>query len=1107
MTKSLVIAVNDGYGGYGDFIFALKSAQELRAYYAAHGTDTPIYLVTQNSGKDKIQILKGAQEFGVEVLTPTELQERVLTSDGSRKIEIGAVIEVPSFPGSISPAAKEVENPHLSILEQIDVALASSPTPVPLTLVTEYGGLTVRSRSLFSETLKRQHHRKLKRKEFGNMRYQRTVTPGFDQAFNDRGIIFNPSLSSPAGTNWVSMLDEKIRNTILKTEPRAELSFQYSHDEETSPSAAEHFLKIHAEFYKDSSKNQDVLMVGKQLSSKKKALSAVKDRLITAGFELITFYNADTGKEEVLHGNKERGGKTYRVIYTQGMSHPSMMACTALSGPLMGATGDQSFGEALSAKKIIVYEEFFHKKGFIDSYDRSLMASSRDNLKETIHLLRTARTDEEYLRLGELLKLPRIQDEIRQANEELLEQNYLAPLLANIAFKTKTETLEKLKDLLKEGKQEEALELFNNPRNETINLFDEVDGKTLLSCAEENNPEGVFVKYFKDESSRWLMQLLEGRQEDQALDFIKQNGMRLDTEIFGHKLSTLITYFESKKIMNHLIRHELSILIQADDNGKSAKYFFNKYSGDSNTHGLYDPISFFDAIDGKTFSQQAINANAVIFLERYIHGYNIRLLQFMHHDQAKAIEEMHKRNMNFKSKIYVRTQGLSLTADPPDPESISLINLALRDNNEAFIDALAADLFLPCEYSDFIQVLEHHGWNSYLSRHPILREREKETLERTKERILSLPDNFESLMHFLNVLMRSYFLQDTEREFSKAIADSIIKRISSLKLTPDQFHKIVYRMIDPQLSPKGPLSRAQIPSSDLSKQLLKKMEKNSELRPTNFTQLENLLLVLNSNEKLKILSLVKDQLSTLITTKDELFSFMEKFGIKIDPFRRDFSYIKCVIALSDFCISTKETRPTFPSLEIQRLTSQKLGFSILDDTLGQGQPSTYSSNIFRVTPALNEMAKYKSTPIFGVLLYDLVKTYIEKRSNQLDESWVSKIFSRYSKKEKLKSAQKLAEIIKTNQTLTRAELRDFPGLSNGRLAKLYGAYRAWKATPASKLEEGGKCLNSALRAPIGTRYPNVMGFLRPGTNRQTHRDLSDNPSNASEQKSDFKRQP
>ncbi|HRD69387.1 MAG TPA: hypothetical protein PK657_04525 [Legionella sp.] len=43
------------------------------------------------------------------------------------------------------------------------------------------------------------------------------------------------------------------------------------------------------------------------------------------------------------------------MLYTKGISHPTMIACTALSGLLMGATGDQSLGEAMSLKEQIIH--------------------------------------------------------------------------------------------------------------------------------------------------------------------------------------------------------------------------------------------------------------------------------------------------------------------------------------------------------------------------------------------------------------------------------------------------------------------------------------------------------------------------------------------------------------------------------------------------------------------------------------------------------------------------------------------------------------------------------------------------------------------------------
>ena len=64
----------------------------------------------------------------------------------------------------------------------------------------------------------------------------------------------------------------------------------------------------------------------------------------------------------------------------------------SLSSPLVSVTGDQSFGEAISAKKIICYEIRFHKKALNDSFyaaltEEALKHSDPTNLLKVLALL------------------------------------------------------------------------------------------------------------------------------------------------------------------------------------------------------------------------------------------------------------------------------------------------------------------------------------------------------------------------------------------------------------------------------------------------------------------------------------------------------------------------------------------------------------------------------------------------------------------------------------------------------------------------------------------------------------------------------------------------
>ncbi|HRD69388.1 MAG TPA: hypothetical protein PK657_04530 [Legionella sp.] len=90
MAKCILIVVSDGFGGYGDFLFALKLSAQLNEFYAKQGTNIPfIYIITQKSGMEKIKNLKGDTEFNATILTPFLLKNKF--DEG--ELEVDHIIE------------------------------------------------------------------------------------------------------------------------------------------------------------------------------------------------------------------------------------------------------------------------------------------------------------------------------------------------------------------------------------------------------------------------------------------------------------------------------------------------------------------------------------------------------------------------------------------------------------------------------------------------------------------------------------------------------------------------------------------------------------------------------------------------------------------------------------------------------------------------------------------------------------------------------------------------------------------------------------------------------------------------------------------------------
>ncbi|MFZ0219968.1 MAG: hypothetical protein WAL30_07165 [Candidatus Aquirickettsiella sp.] len=102
-----------GFGGFGDWLFGLKILKELKESLRKLGYDKPFYLVTSESGKDKILQLGGDKEFGVEIKSTEEFNSSKIARD------LDYFIEGPVF--------------HPETRDQITI-----PDYIPILLVSEY---------------------------------------------------------------------------------------------------------------------------------------------------------------------------------------------------------------------------------------------------------------------------------------------------------------------------------------------------------------------------------------------------------------------------------------------------------------------------------------------------------------------------------------------------------------------------------------------------------------------------------------------------------------------------------------------------------------------------------------------------------------------------------------------------------------------------------------------------------------------------------------------------------------------------------------------------------------------------------------------------------
>lgn len=507
MQKAVLVAVSDGFGGYGDFLFALKLAQQLKTQYSKEAPT--VYVVTQSTSQKQIRSLKGDVEFDVAVITPDELKEKI----SAQEIEVIHLIEGPIFQDEL--------------VRDIDQALVNVRQLIPLTMISEYGCDVLESAINYrKESLK-------------NLAYENVLYSGFREEESKQGILISELLTNPGlASEFASQLDEKIRQYLFPNssidvyQEETELSVQYSHDMGGTTLPCHRFFRAHCELIKESGKNQDVIVIGKFALAKLQALKEIQEKLVADNFQRIVFYNTDTQEEEILY-DSGKPGKIYRTIYKSHMSHPSMIAAIALSGPLMGATGDQSLGEAISAGKWVIYECLNHKKILIESYYRALVNESDDDplIKEALALLGRNGSNDDYQRLGELLQT--LTPKIAGLNKAVREKY-------NLITKVK-DNLERLflkiqvEGFLKNGQQQEALEMFTT-QNAKMTIWDQINRKSLFQHALEHDKNGVFVEYCK--KAHIIARFLSSPicEQDQNQSFVKF----LDTPSMHGKSEELI---------------------------------------------------------------------------------------------------------------------------------------------------------------------------------------------------------------------------------------------------------------------------------------------------------------------------------------------------------------------------------------------------------------------------------------------------------------------------------------------------------------------------------------------------------------------------------------
>lgn len=597
MAKPILI-VNGATNGYGDMLFALKLLGHLREKFISAGeVPPPIYIVTDHDAKTKIKLLGGDAEFNASILTPDELENRVT----GRHMSVGAIIYGPTFSDNL--------------LEKVDKVLPVKPeqTPIPLIIAPEYGFFHT------DESIKGMLER------FDKLTHQVTVkiiNSGFNRKRDEQGILLsNELLNRPSDEVLVGQLDEKLRHCLFQEANslqslNTELSLQYSHDtyvrnpDELDPSSR--FLHTHCALIKGNNKNQAVVMVGSNvnLESKKNkfnALDSLKEKLISQGFTRIVFQDVGNNQEpaNVLYDSETVPCKEYRVLYVPSMSHRSMIACCALSGLLIGTTGDQSLGEAVSANKIMIYEALGHKIDFKEHYYLALKEEAGNNqrVQRAIDLLEQASNEEDCQELGDLLREPPIQDELQRICQIVREKYDLVPVLFD-ALSSETKITHEIIEQLTKGSSQKALEILNAQEG-TMTIYDEWNGRCLLDFADQTS---IFYQELSDPNQlerqrhQHFINLVDRGEKDRAIGFLEKYNIDLLSEFEGKTILETISILDCNLTIKEIINTQLMDLLTQGRQDKALALFQH---AEKLFHANGKVLSIFDDFFGKNFIQYA----------------------------------------------------------------------------------------------------------------------------------------------------------------------------------------------------------------------------------------------------------------------------------------------------------------------------------------------------------------------------------------------------------------------------------------------------------------------------------------------------------------------
>lgn len=358
-----------------------------------------------------------------------------------------------------------IVGPMITDTEKYIHQLAGKHKSVPIILMAEYDCGQEKGDVELQRTLKAQGFKNVFIQRMGLERGQ-----GVDAA----GIFIDRELATNAAPPKSEDLD-KTKEMIL--DGHSVEDYQSAKSIVTSYSHRNFERMLHVDLcVRPPVKDADLIILGEEIAGNtpkdpptKRDLPILKknaEKILAAGYSQVVY--VEPGQGPVVLASSDKPGPIYRVVHTGKVSSTEAKALRALSNDVLGgATGDQSYSEAISKSPVCVYETQHWKQNFtvgmmdiaeqieadIEMRDPrpiqrvkvevpNSMTGVPDNVDVTVEtlfrqretlsdlprailLLSQAASEEEYQELSELLSKPGMIDKFTAYQESIMRDHDL----------------------------------------------------------------------------------------------------------------------------------------------------------------------------------------------------------------------------------------------------------------------------------------------------------------------------------------------------------------------------------------------------------------------------------------------------------------------------------------------------------------------------------------------------------------------------------------------------------------------------------------------------------------------------------------------------------